>query len=166
MLVQFRPREIFYLVNLEIFRDKTLFLTLPVFRYNNIMKKATLWKVSDKFLKFRTPSKAEFKKPKWIEFCEVFLNYPHLEIYLTEAKTTNSKYLQLEYKRGNYIALFSVRFSDHAPNKKREKSGDCDFFVGVTNFKVTTTSDAILAVQKWYEKVEADRYSQSKEKRV
>lgn len=62
----------------------------------------------------------------------------------------------MEYKTEKYIATYTVRFSDHAPNKKREKNGDCDFFVGVTNFKVTTTDDAIKAVKEWYQKVDGE----------
>lgn len=113
-------------------------------------KKPTNWRVTEKMLQFKQPSNPEFKKLKWVEFCEHFFNYEHLEIFLTEAKTTNSKYLTLEYKNNGYISLFTVRFSDHKPNIKREKQKDCDFFVGVTNLGVTNTKDAIIATQQWY----------------
>ena len=47
-----------------------------------------------------------------------------------------------------------MRFSNHKPAKEREKNNDCDFFVGVSNFKVTTTEDALDAVYNYFNEKE------------
>ena len=39
-----------------------------------------------------------------------------------------------------------MRFSDHKPNREKELTGDCDFFVGRTNTGVRTTEDAKVFV--------------------
>ena len=107
--------------------------------------KATHWKISQKFLDYKTPKKGEFKKPKWVEFCEHFINVPELTMKLYEARQTNSKYITIFFKDQTY----KVRFSDHKPIKSREEQGDCDFFVGITHLGVRNTDMAILAVQTW-----------------
>ncbi len=63
---------------------------------------------------------------------------------LYEAKRTFSKYITVS---DSTRKTFTVRFSNHRPIKSREESGDCDFFVGVNNFKTTTTAQAIEATK-------------------
>jgi hypothetical protein len=105
--------------------------------------KATNLKMTPAYLSARTDGLAErgFKKSKWIEFCENMLARD-LTVHLYEARQTRSKYVTVS-KKGH--SPFKVRFSNHAPIKSKEASGDCDFFVGVTNFTVTTTGDALAA---------------------
>ena len=82
-----------------------------------------------------------FSIPKWLLFCEYILsNYP-LGVYLYEANSTKSKYITLI----NLSTKFKIRFSDHAPNLKKEIEKDCDFFVGFTNFTKFSTRDALNA---------------------
>lgn len=109
--------------------------------------KATNWKISRKFLNFKTPKNPEFSKPKWIQFCETFVDLEGMVLRLYEARKTNSKYITLYFKG----KTFKVRFSDHKPIKSREEAGDCDFFVGVTNNQVSTTAQAEQAVKNWIE---------------
>lgn len=91
--------------------------------------------------------KAGFPKQKWVEFCECMLIKGYqLEIY--EAIRTVSKYITV--KKGKL--KFKVRFSNHKPIQYRELKGDCDFFVGVTNLKTTTTRMAIAAVDEFFSK--------------
>ena len=106
--------------------------------------KAKNRRVNKDYLTYRTSCAvgAGYAKPKWIEFCEFALN-AGLEISLYEAKRTASKYITL--KDGH--RSFKVRFSNHKPIAAREARRDCDFFVGVTNQTITTTSQAIAAVQ-------------------
>lgn len=107
--------------------------------------KATNWTISQKFLNYKTPKKDGFTKPKWIEFCEAFINYPGVTLKLYEARKTFSKYITVHYQGFEY----KVRFSNHKPIKSRELNQDCDFFVGVNHTKVTTTEMAIKAVNDW-----------------
>lgn len=77
-------------------------------------------------------------------------------VELHEAVTTVSKYVYV--RRGN--GVFKVRFSNHAPNARKEETGDCDFFVGRTNKTITTTSQAITATIAFFEvgvRAEVDR---------
>ena len=67
-------------------------------------------------------------------------------IHLYEAKETVSKYVTLEYG----LLKYTVRFSNHRPNFQREARGDCDFFVGVTHFGVTTARQAAKAALKFF----------------
>lgn len=87
-----------------------------------------------------------FPKPKWIEFCEVMIDLG-FKLHMYEARKTVSKYITVI----NGDKKFKVRFSNHRPIKERESNGDCDFFVGITNFKVTNTDQAIEAVKKFME---------------
>lgn len=89
--------------------------------------------------------KAGYPLPKWISFCREMLDLG-LNVKLYEAKSTVSKYVYL--KRGK--KEFKVRFSNHKPNKHKEKINDCDFFVGVTNTGVRTTDDAIKEVKRFF----------------
>lgn len=85
---------------------------------------------------------AGFPKSKWIGFCETMLDRGY-EVFLYEAKKTVSKYVTVVNPYSGH--RFKVRFSNHKPIKERERNNDCDFFVGRTNFRVTTTADAIKA---------------------
>jgi hypothetical protein len=107
--------------------------------------KATNWRVSAKFLQYKTPKNPQFTKPKWIEFCEYFLDRPGVVIKLYEARKTNSKYITIHCNHKQ----FKVRFSDHKPIAARELQGDCDFFVGITNLATTNTKMAIVAVEQF-----------------
>lgn len=89
-----------------------------------------------------------YPKAKWIKFCETLLEAGyHLSLY--EARHTYSKYVTVR----KADKKFKVRFSNHKPIKHKEAQGDCDFFVGVTNFGVTTTSHALAAVHKYFNEV-------------
>lgn len=81
-----------------------------------------------------------YAKPKWVHFCERMLSVG-LTVSLYEARKTRSKYITISNGNRSY----KVRFSDHRPILWREDSGDCDFFVGVSNRSVTTTDQAIAA---------------------
>lgn len=94
-------------------------------------------------LQYRISQK--YGKAKWIEFAEDLLHNGY-KVSLYEAKTTFSKYLTIE--KGN--KKFKVRFSNHRPNINKELENDCDFFVGVTNFEVHTTKDALNAVRNYF----------------
>lgn len=71
------------------------------------------------------------------------------KVSLYEARRTFSKYLTVERDEKK----FKVRFSNHKPIKEREENNDCDFFVGVTNYKVTTTEDALKSVYTFFKVV-------------
>lgn len=87
----------------------------------------------------------KYGKQKWIIFAEELLN-SGFEVQLYEARKTFSKYLTV--KRGD--RQYKVRFSNHKPIFRRELNKDCDFFVGVTNFEVTTTKQALQAVYEYF----------------
>lgn len=107
------------------------------------MKKLTHEYLTLKILQHKTSPK--FGKAKWIEFAEELLHNGY-KVSLYEAKTTVSKYLTVE--KGN--KKFKVRFSNHKPNRLKELKNDCDYFVGVTNFEVHTTKDALIAVRNYF----------------
>lgn len=111
------------------------------------MKKITNQYLTKEILKQKTSKK--YGKQKWIIFAEELLN-KGFKISLYEARRTFSKYLTVE-KNGEQ---FKVRFSNHKPIKEREENNDCDFFVGVTNYKVTTTEDALQAVYTFFKEKE------------
>lgn len=113
------------------------------------IKKATNWKISQKFLNLKKPKNEKFIIPKWILFCEEILKL-NLSASLYEARQTSSKYITISYKNNK----FKVRFSNHKPIKSRESRKDCDFFVGVNHNSVTNTKDALQAVLKWKESLE------------
>lgn len=89
-----------------------------------------------------------WNKSKWIIFCEEMLRLG-LVCELYEAQKTRSKYIKVRMP-DDHSRSFKVRFSDHRPIKHRESAGDCDFFVGVTNFKTTTTQQAITATLEFF----------------
>ena len=70
-------------------------------------------------------------------------------VRLYEAKATVSKYLTISRPETGRKPCV-IRFSNHKPAKHREERGDCDFFVGRTNFTVTTTEDAKDFVEEWF----------------
>jgi len=112
-------------------------------------KKASNTEVTVELLKARVEYsiKLGYSKQKWVEFCEHFLAQGyHLSLY--EARRTVSKYITVSRGRQR----FKVRFSNHKPIEHREKAGDCDFFVGRTNLKVTTTRDAIRATEEYFKR--------------
>lgn len=98
-------------------------------------------------IKMRTNMSERFgyPKPKYLEFCEELLE-KGFEIRMYEAQKTVSKYIYII--KGEHC--YKVRFSNHKPNFKKESDKDCDFFVGVTNYTVTTTKQALEAVYKYF----------------
>lgn len=107
-------------------------------------KKANGHKLTLSYLENRVSE--TYGKQKWIQFCEILINEGY-DTYLYEARKTFSKYITI--RKGN--KKFKVRFSNHKPIKYKELLKDCDFFVGVNNFKVTTTDDALNAVRQYME---------------
>jgi hypothetical protein len=107
--------------------------------------KATNLRVTPEFLAAREKRAAAkgYGKAKWIEFCEAMLAEGYM-VFLYEARRTFSKYVWVTSGERH----FKVRFSNHAPIKRRESAGDCDFFVGICNFQTTTTEQAIAATLK------------------
>lgn len=84
---------------------------------------------------------------KWVLFSTWWL-YRGYEVRLYRAKRTVSKYVTVtDPARG---VSFKVRFSDHKPILRRELDGDCDFFVGITNFDIHTTYDAVAAASEYF----------------
>lgn len=108
----------------------------------SIWKKVTDLKVNQEFLNARIKRAAAdgYGKARYIAFCEHFLSLG-FDVYLYEARRTESKYVTV--KKGK--RQFKVRFSAHKPIKERERAKDCDFFVGMTNYTITNTSQAIRA---------------------
>ena len=107
--------------------------------------KATNIAVTAPFLEQRAERSTSkgYAKQKWVMFCETLLSEGYkLSIY--EARKTFSKYITVKGSGGK---PFKVRFSNHRPIAERERAGDCDFFVGVTNLTVTTTDHALAAVR-------------------
>ena len=111
-----------------------------------VYRKANGNKLTPEFLESRISQ--QFGKQKGISFCEALIEEGYT-CYLYEARHTYSKYITVTDKTHR---RFKVRFSNHKPIRYREKQGDCDFFVGVTNFKVTTTTDALKAVRDFFER--------------
>lgn len=93
----------------------------------------------------RKASYGGFPKPKYIEFCETMLN-AGFQVDLYEARRTVSKYVTV-YAAGKE---YKVRFSNHKPIREREARGDCDFFVGKTNYATTNTAQAVKATLKFF----------------
>ena len=118
-------------------------------------------KITNKYLTFdllKQKTSKKYGKQKWIIFAEELL-HKGFKISLYEARRTFSKYLTVE-KDGKY---FKVRFSNHKPIKERELNNDCDLFVGVTNYKVTTTEDALQAVYEYFKKEKGEKNMTEKE---
>lgn len=84
--------------------------------------------------------------PKYLAFCRYALEHGY-KLHLYNAQRTVSKYVTVHDGRKR----FKIRWSNHKPNFEREVSGDCDFFVGITNLGVTTTRDAWFAMLKYFE---------------
>ena len=100
-------------------------------------------KVTPELLKSKISK--EYGKAKWIIFCEILLQEGYT-LFLYEATKTFSKYITV-CKKGK---CFKVRFSNHKPAFEKENSNDSDFYVGVTNFGITTYEDALRAVKKYF----------------
>lgn len=92
------------------------------------------------------------EKRKWMLFCEHFVGNPDYQLKLKKAITTCSRYIYVYYK--DFKKPCKIRFSNHSPNKFREKDSrenrDNDFFVGkVNNGPYQTYKDAIAFVEKY-----------------
>lgn len=111
-------------------------------RHGALRGKATDLTVTRSYLCERAArlEKGGYQVSRWIEFCFVMLRCGY-EVSLYEARKTFSKYITV--KNGDW--WYKVRFSNHRPIRAREAQGDCDFFVGITNFQTTTTNMAIIA---------------------
>lgn len=101
--------------------------------------------VTPAMLDARVKRASNYPKAKWIEFCETVLGFG-LEMTIYEARETVSKYITI-YGGGDW---YVVRFSNHKPNRQREKSGDCDFFVGVNHGFVSNSTQALAAVREYF----------------
>ncbi len=114
------------------------------------MSKATNKPLTLSYLKSREDNTKAggWPTPKWIEFSKVMMANG-LTVILYEARQTVSKYVTVT----DGTRQFKVRFSNHKPIQEREAKGDCDFFVGRTHFGVTTTSQAIAAVAKFFNRI-------------
>jgi hypothetical protein len=104
--------------------------------------------VDMKYLEWRKNStiNAGYAVSKWMWFCEWALSNG-LHVFLHESYSTVSKYIYVSKSRNG--PQFKVRFSNHKPNATKERAEDCDFFVGISNQRTTTTEDAISAVEDW-----------------
>lgn len=90
-------------------------------------------------------STTQYSIPKYITFIRRCLEAGY-QVKLYNAQKTVSKYVTVS--RGKK-KTFKVRFSNHKPIAEREARNDCDFFVGVNNFQVTTMEDAWKATQEY-----------------
>lgn len=98
----------------------------------------------------------QYATPKYLLFMEKALNMG-LVVKLYKPKKGVSKYVTVYHQNKR----FKVRFSNHLPIEELEAKNSCDFFVGVTNFKVTNTNQAWEAMMKHFglqEPEEADEY--------
>ena len=102
-------------------------------------------KITAELLKSKVSAK--YGKAKWILFCEVLLQKGY-SLYLYEANRTFSKYITI-VRNGR---RFKVRFSNHKPSFTKQIEEDSDFYVGVTHTGVTTTEDALKAVEEYFNK--------------
>lgn len=86
-----------------------------------------------------------YEIPMWVLLCADLIKDGY-KVELYEAKTTYSKYIYVSRNR----KTFKVRISNHKPNKFKETTGDCDFFVGITHTGVRTTGDAYDAIKEFF----------------
>lgn len=103
--------------------------------------------ISNRYLERKKAKLAEGGWPvsKWITFCEKMIA-AGFSVFVYEAKSTRSKYIYVVQEKRS----FKLRFSNHRPRSDSELIGDCDFYVGVSNSRVTTTDDAIVAVNTYF----------------
>lgn len=87
-----------------------------------------------------------YGKPKFLEFIRKVYDLHQFTIKLYDSQSTVSKYVTLYKGKKSY----KIRWSNHKPNFNKEKAGACDFFVGVTNLKVTTTEQAYKAALAYF----------------
>lgn len=86
--------------------------------------------------------------PQWINFSRMLLAEGYT-IRIHEARTTVSKYLKVSWPHCRGM-VFTVRFSNHKPNRMKERAGLCDFWVGHHHGGVHTTGQAIDAVRAYF----------------
>lgn len=108
-----------------------------------VLEKATDLEVTEKFLVARIGS-GKYGVSAWIVFCREMMGRGY-RATLYEARNTVSKYVTVWGANDDF---YRVRFSSHKPILCREAAGDCDFFVGVTNFGTTNTQMAVQATLK------------------
>jgi hypothetical protein len=89
-----------------------------------------------------------YHKQKWVVFCESLMS-KGFTLKLYEARKTVSKYITVTHP-GIPSKSFKVRFSNHKPLKHKEQMNDCDFFVGISNTKVTNTEMALQETLKYF----------------
>jgi len=89
---------------------------------------------------------AGYVLPKWVQFCAIFALDLGFNVEYYDSKSTVSKYVYVKKGRKK----FKVRFSNHKPSLETESRKDSDFFVGVTNFEVTRTEDAVRAAKEFF----------------
>ena len=117
-----------------------------------VLSKATNMRITPHYLEVRSQAAISkgYSKQKWVEFCEVMIGLGYT-VTLYEARRTFSKYITVSHKMSGKKKQFKVRFSNHRPIAVREAAKDCDFFVGVSNFKTTTTAQAIEATKAFFD---------------
>lgn len=116
--------------------------------------------------RFRTPGGARVRKadieelekryegssypfPKYLLFLRYVFDLHRFGLTLYDAHTTNSKYVTV---RQGDKKPYKIRWSDHKPRPDRELAGNCDFFVGHTNTRITTTRQAYYAMLEHFKK--------------
>jgi len=90
--------------------------------------------------------RTDYPIPKYIQFCKKALESGY-NVKLYEAQHTVSKYVTVCHGKKR----FKVRFSNHKPIPEKELQGTCDFFVGITNYKITTTNEAWETMKKYFD---------------
>lgn len=85
-----------------------------------------------------------FSRSRWIDFMLVLMREDRLKVGVYEAATTRSKYVYVHIPNKG---VFKVRFSNHRPAVGQQLNDDSDFYVGVSNGKVTNTDQALAAVR-------------------
>jgi len=97
--------------------------------------------VNQRWVNKKVKSFFKYPTPKYIEFIDEMLNHGY-EVKLLEVKV--SKYIFVCKDE----VWTKVRFSNHRPNKWREKEEDCDYFVGISHFQVSTWKQVVSKVLK------------------
>ncbi len=97
--------------------------------------------VTESYLELRVGS-GKYGINQWVRFCRDLMHRGYV-LSMYQAQSTVSKYITVHGCNDDY---YTVRFSNHKPNRTRELRGDCDFFCGKTHTGTRNTNDAIQAV--------------------
>ena len=94
----------------------------------------------------------KFPVAKWIRFCKEFVDLG-FSVSLYKSKISVSKYIYIK----KFGRTKKVRFSNHKPNYWKEKNGDCDYFVGISNSQIITTEVVAKKIKKYFKKIEYEK---------